>query len=848
MRFSIIIPAYNAESTILSCIENIEKIEFDLSKVEVLVVNDGSKDATRNVIEDAIRKSKLNIRLINKQNGGVSSARNAGLKEATGEYILFLDADDKLSKDCLKELDKFLRKNEVHIVVFNITYERNNKRHWRAEFLKNSGIYNIDEYCYGAITTVNFCIRNRRDQNELFDERFFMHEDEEFAFRNVLIDGKYGFCKEASYHYDNTNEMSAINTKLNPYYSFNQSIRIYKKIIETSIAKLKKVSRYAQALIINDLSWKLRAGVLFSESNITQAEQVNKVKEILGYIEPVVILNHPNIDKFHKHFFLNLAKIEPKIYFVGQKIMFEVPGYKEHVKQNEIYVTSVTLEDKWIKISGFYKTFITNYIDKHKIKIYALYGLESIECEQRPTYYSYHRSKTLTNNFIGFDLKIKPSAEDLSFFVTINNRLYKVNRFSFKNYNDRSNLCIRLNNFSLFYDKIKAVFKIREKACGDYLKGLEKTSLLSTSLNIVANTLKRIRHIALYNDREGVFDNALIQFLYDIKKTDGVQRYYVSFSDVDRKILLEKYLVPEANIIEYRSIKHQIYYLSAREVITSFVDASFYQPISAKKFKHSYAEFCSPEIIYLQHGVLHAKTLHYAKEFLNIDKVIISTRFEEKYYKELGFSDEQLLKVGSNRYSKPKEILHVSPKIKKVLYLPSWRSYLADKQNNNRWLTNVEKFKSSLLWKELQKLGICISGHQNFKIDVQLHPILFSVEDVVKKDGFDIVKKVDYSDYDLVVTDYSSVVYDAVYSGVPVMYFCPDIEMFESGVNLYSEILTPMRDGFGPLSITAEELLNNILSLDSDSSSYIKKYKAKYENLFLNFDNPLEGFYRNIFK
>ncbi len=87
---------YNAESTIKTCIDSVLKQTYK-GKVEIIVVNDGSKDNSHVIVEELIRTNNANIhiQLINKENGGVSSARNIGLYSARGEYIALLDADDR---------------------------------------------------------------------------------------------------------------------------------------------------------------------------------------------------------------------------------------------------------------------------------------------------------------------------------------------------------------------------------------------------------------------------------------------------------------------------------------------------------------------------------------------------------------------------------------------------------------------------------------------------------------------------------------------------------------------------------------------------------------------------------
>lgn len=105
---SFIVPAYNLESYISRALNSILQQEFpDLSKLEVIVVNDGSKDNTKKValeILNSERGKRINWFFIDQNNGGVSVARNVGLEKARGEYIRFLDGDDMVTPDSTKKL------------------------------------------------------------------------------------------------------------------------------------------------------------------------------------------------------------------------------------------------------------------------------------------------------------------------------------------------------------------------------------------------------------------------------------------------------------------------------------------------------------------------------------------------------------------------------------------------------------------------------------------------------------------------------------------------------------------------------------------------------------------------
>lgn len=108
MKYSVIIPAYNSEKTIKRCIESIELP--NRPDVEIIVINDGSTDETDSVCK-ALQEKYNNLIYINKENGGVSSARNAGLSVANGEFVMFVDSDDYVDNRCFETIDKYIKSN-----------------------------------------------------------------------------------------------------------------------------------------------------------------------------------------------------------------------------------------------------------------------------------------------------------------------------------------------------------------------------------------------------------------------------------------------------------------------------------------------------------------------------------------------------------------------------------------------------------------------------------------------------------------------------------------------------------------------------------------------------------------
>ncbi len=115
---SVIIPAYNAEKEIGNCIENI--LNTNTCEFEIIVINDGSSDRTKEVLDDYVNKDNR-IKAISQSNQGVSKARNVGIEEASGDYIIFVDSDDQLENGALDTLTKKLEYSPVDILQYSVS-------------------------------------------------------------------------------------------------------------------------------------------------------------------------------------------------------------------------------------------------------------------------------------------------------------------------------------------------------------------------------------------------------------------------------------------------------------------------------------------------------------------------------------------------------------------------------------------------------------------------------------------------------------------------------------------------------------------------------------------------------
>lgn len=118
---------YNAEKTVLKALDSVKFQTYDLEAFEIIVINDGSTDQSEILVENYIKaNTEINIQLINQPNGGVSKARNVGLKVAKGNYIALLDSDDEWLPNKTEKQLFFLQNEKVDF----ITALRNGEKIW----------------------------------------------------------------------------------------------------------------------------------------------------------------------------------------------------------------------------------------------------------------------------------------------------------------------------------------------------------------------------------------------------------------------------------------------------------------------------------------------------------------------------------------------------------------------------------------------------------------------------------------------------------------------------------------------------------------------------------------------
>ena len=135
MKLSIVVPIYNVEKYIKRCAESLVKQDIAKNEYEVIFVNDGTKDKSVDVLTHSIDLNENpNFHIYNKENGGLSSARNFGLNIAKGDYVWFVDSDDWIEPNCLSKIQEKLSMINPDILYIYADEYEGNKVYKRGKF------------------------------------------------------------------------------------------------------------------------------------------------------------------------------------------------------------------------------------------------------------------------------------------------------------------------------------------------------------------------------------------------------------------------------------------------------------------------------------------------------------------------------------------------------------------------------------------------------------------------------------------------------------------------------------------------------------------------------------------
>lgn len=221
MKYSIIIPVYNAEGTLRRCLDSLVKQAF--SDYELLLINDGSTDGSDAICREYAERYPQ-IRYFAKENGGVSSARNLGLEQAKGEYVLFVDSDDYVSENYFSVISGALERATADLLMFGYCNFGGVPSEWdTGVFYEDSetGIAErvssaVRQYLFSSLWSKAFKRWIIEQHNIRFANDLAIGEDLAFIFTYAMHIRSIGSIRNHLYNVD-VSDGNSLSRKARPY-------------------------------------------------------------------------------------------------------------------------------------------------------------------------------------------------------------------------------------------------------------------------------------------------------------------------------------------------------------------------------------------------------------------------------------------------------------------------------------------------------------------------------------------------------------------------------------------------------------------------------------------------------
>ena len=259
-KVSIIVPVYNVEKYLEKCLDSL--VMQTLKDIEIIVINDGSTDSSPEIIKKYEEKYN-NIKLYSKKNGGLSDARNYGLKYVTGEYVAFLDSDDYVDTTLYEKMYNKAIEEKADYVECDFIWE------FPDESRIDIGIRyanKLEMFTYARVVAWNKLIKTEivLENEELRFPYGLKYEDVEFFYKLVPEVSKFAFVEEPLIHYIQredslvkvqTEKTLDLITSLNEvldYYKEKELYDEYKDVIEYTFARLTLCSSLKRMAKIED--------------------------------------------------------------------------------------------------------------------------------------------------------------------------------------------------------------------------------------------------------------------------------------------------------------------------------------------------------------------------------------------------------------------------------------------------------------------------------------------------------------------------------------------------------------------------------------------------------------------
>lgn len=862
--FTIVIPAYEAERHLGAAIQSVLDQSLAPELTEVVVVNDGSTDGTQVVCDVYATLHPERVRVFSKENGGVSSALNLGVREARGEVIGFLGSDDLLTGDTLESVYEFFLEHGEEVDLAAIALHMFGARkgpHWnnRSRFDTTRVIDVREEWNLTQVHGGGSFIRASVFDSLSFEEDLFITEDATLNTEVILRSMKYGVVANARYlnrRYPVGGSLVS-GSQFRPEFYTEIPRLAYQRMLDAGRQLHGEVPRYAQAMVAYDLSWRVRGDISMMDPSLEEPYR-ETLRDLLKQLDVEVIMAQKAPIEVRLAM-LNLregGRLNEGLEF--EKGLFSLDSYpiyslkaKPAARHRPIYCDIEFFEpqgDEVILEGHFRAVEIGNW--DYSVEVgKRRYPVEILADNTQ-------RRHNLAGDLVTsrpFRVRIRlASGETLRPILQIGDATYplsvRMNRFTrfsgspnFPYYRrDGQDVYRLVGPFGIQRRTLSGLGVVKAEL-GFLKRGVQgkaaKADLRERLATFARRRFQR-REIWLMGDHKSeAGDNGEAMFRYLCEHPiPGVEPRFVLLKTAKEY----KELSRLGKVVEPNSLDHIRSYLDAAVVMNSAGDEYMLNPLGSRRTLLN--DLAKGRSVFLQHGVTKDDQSgwlnHWAKGF---DLFVTSAAREHESIVDgpYDYRAEQIALTGMPRFDRL-----VSEPDKLIVFAPTWRRGLSgslDKRTGR--VRSSSAFADSdyfRFWQEVisdPRLNEVMRA-RGYRGIFALHPShaaeagRFTASDQIAVGRYPHNYRDFFTRGEVLVTDYSSVAFDFAYLRKPVVYVQGDREEFFSG-HLYTPgYYSYDEDGFGPVVDTVSELVDQLLALILADCEMDETYRSRVDSFF----------------
>ena len=835
---SIIVPTYGAEPYLDDFIASVEAQGGALAGVEVIAVDDGARDRSGEMLDGwAARRPDL-VTVVHKENGGLSSARNAGLDVARGTWVTFPDPDDILADGYLAAVVAMVERSpDADAIATNIQFFREesgqvtNTHPLRYRFDRGDVVVDLDRFPDYFQLSAATCLLRRERVEELvlrFDPRVVPNfEDAHLIARYLLASDspRLALVSSAHYHYRKRSARnSLVDTSASKPEKYTDLLRHgYLDLVERAVRATESVPAWLQSMVVYELNWILRADESMfgiTAASVGVADEFHALmRAIVAYLDPERVEEY-GITRMSASTRIALAH-----------------GFRDGRWQSKVFVDRIDTAERVVRLVYW-------YVGEGPREEVVAKG-RRIELPTAKTRDVTYGGRTVLHERI---LWVPMST---TFEIHLDGARTELVR----GYYGKTVRHVRAADLDRMF-RNKPVFRhlagrrkrTREKIA-DGWAGLFGARARER------RHVRRVQKIAASRVVRRFFANAWVLMDRDYNSWDNAEHLFRYLRARDRSVnawFVVRRGSPDwtrlradgyRRLVPYGSFLWKLLVLNASFIVSSHADGYVYEPREMRRYGRLRWRF-----VFLQHGVIHNDI----SRWLNPKpiRLFVTTTLQEHGYiagdgGPFVFGGREVVRTGLPRHDRLAAIASTTTR-DAVVIMPTWRQFLlgevVSSTNKKALLPDFLSTEYAVAWRAVladprlraaaraKGLRLAFMPHPNLTpyletwgLDPEIEVLSYASADVQEV----LARAV------TTVTDYSSVVFDGAAVRRPVVYFQFDREKVFGGGHLTRPgYFDYERDGFGPVTRTVDEAVEEIIRVIEADGRLAEPYATRVEETF----------------